>query len=161
MDTVIDRDIVDVLILHEESVAALYAAFADALPCMKDFWSILNMEEKAHAEVLRMLAGRMGQDGVTLSHRKFSVPAVQTSIDYLRKQTSMVRSEIMTSARALSLALDLERSGLESEYFEVFESDSKEINKEFAALIAHEKSHYQLIKERFEQENKTDSTTCT
>ena len=157
MDSATNRDIVDILILHEETIAGLYSTIADALPDMKDFWSILYKAEYAHAEVLRMLAKRLEQNGIILQPRKFNISAVQTSINYLRKNTSTIISEGTTPIRALSLALDLELSGLEQEFYKVFESDSAEMSKDFDELRIHEEGHRRLIKERLEKEKKIDA----
>jgi hypothetical protein len=55
MANVPNKDIVDLLIEHEEALAALFSAIGDALPEMVMFWEKLKREECAHAEVLRML----------------------------------------------------------------------------------------------------------
>ena len=152
-----NSDIVRVLEEHEEVIGSLYAAFADCLPQMGDFWRKLAAQEKAHADVLRSLRKRLEFHGVMLNTRKFNRQAVQTSLGFIRQLLERIPREPMTPVRALSLAADYEQAMIEKDFFAVFESDAAEMKRDFQALRNHTARHRKLILERLEAEKRGTS----
>lgn len=158
MAAVRNKDIVDLLMEHEEALASLFSTFGDALPEMTEFWERLKHDECAHAEVLRMLLKTLESKRMLLNERKFNSAAVRTTIDYIERLIATVHTSEITSIRALSLAVDSEHCSLERDFFEVFESDSIDMKKEFRELRAHEEKHREAIEERLRIEiEKRDS----
>ncbi len=147
MNDLSNHEIVNLLIEHEAAIASLYTAMSLGLPEMKDFWGRLIREEKAHAEVLRMLQRRLEAGGVFLNTRKFNEAAIRSSIDYIQRQVAKIATEGITKLRALALALNVEQAMLENELFRVFESDSADMKHEFQALRGHTVIHQKLLEQ--------------
>jgi hypothetical protein len=148
MATVQNKDIVNLLIEHEEALALLFSKFREAIPEMEEFWERLMQDECAHAEVLRMLLKTLESGRTSLNKRKFNSVAVRTTIGYIEQLIATVHTSQITSIRALSLAFDSESSSLERDFFEVFESDSEDMKREFLELRANEDKHREAIEER-------------
>jgi hypothetical protein len=89
-----------------------------------------------------------------LNERKFNSVAVRTIIDYIERITAEVVSSEITPIRALSMAVDSERSLLERDFFEVFESDTIDMKSGFRELRAHEEKHREFIEERLKAEKR-------
>ena len=144
-------DILTMLSRQEEAIAALYSAFALALPKMKQFWSSLVIQEKAHGEVLREL-GKLQESGrVYLNESMFNTVAIQTNIDSMTKQTSQVSSEGITPIRALSLAADIEHSLIEAGYFKIIESKLPSVKKELEEIQKHTRQHQLIVDKQLEE----------
>ncbi|MDD4869725.1 MAG: ferritin family protein [Kiritimatiellae bacterium] len=137
--------ILDVLIQNEEAVGSLYKACALKFPDFAEFWQRLVMEEKAHADILRELAKQLKTQQVFLNERKFNVTGVRTTINHVNKQRQLVEAGSVTLLQVTAIALDIERSIIDREYFEVFETDSLSMKKEFEALKEHTSEHAERI----------------
>ncbi len=64
------------------------------------------------------------------------------------------RDQGITPIKALALALDLEKSMIERDFFCVFESDSPIIRKEFTALREHTLTHQRMLQYMFDNEKR-------
>jgi rubrerythrin len=141
MNNSTNNDLIKLLIENEEAVSSLYKTCALKFPDFAEFWQKLATEEKAHAEVLRELAKQLTAQRVFLKERKFNVTGVQSTIDYVNKQEEHVKSNSVTLLQVLALAHDIEQSIIERDFFEVFETDSPSMKKEFEALRKHTSEH--------------------
>jgi len=135
------NSIVHLLIKHEEAIADLYAICSRVFTDNADFWNMLVIEEKAHADVLRELRRRLETEQVLLNPRKFNTTGVQTAIDHVNKQKPAVEDGSCTMVRALAIALDIEQAIIDRNFFEVFDTDSAVIKREFAELRTHTIEH--------------------
>lgn len=130
---------------HEEAMASLYTAFGSLQAETADFWKRLACEEHAHAAWLRTLRDRLAVGEGLQNRRLFNSAAVQTSIDYIQRRLAQISSEGITALRALVIALDLEDSLLEKEYFCVLASDSPEMQRVFNTLSEQTREHRKQI----------------
>jgi hypothetical protein len=145
-------EIVGILQEHEEAMATLYAAFREHLPEWAPFWNRLVSEEHAHAIMLSMLREHLEKGGVHLNPRKFTLPVVRASINYLQQETAKVKAEGCSPLRALGLALSFERALIEDQFFAVFESDTREMATEFEELREHTLVHRKLLEDAINTE---------
>jgi virulence-associated protein VapD len=144
-------DILTMLSKQEESIAALYSAFAQALPKMKTFWSSLVIQEKAHGEVLREI-GKLQESGkVYLNKSMFNAVAIQTNIDSMTKQIARVSAEGITAIRSLSLASDIEHSLIEEGYFKIIESDLPSVKQELEEIQQHTMQHTLMVDKQLQK----------
>jgi len=120
---------------------------------MRTFWEQMAIEEQAHADVLSQLAARVRSGQALLRLDRFSSVAVTSSIDYLTKRMETL-SVGVTNAQALSLALDLEHSAIEKNFFEVFGSELPSMRAEFAALQQHTARHASQLAKLLDAERK-------
>jgi len=141
--------LIDTLIKYELAVSSLYEAFSANLPEMRSFWSQLVIEEKAHAEVLQKLAEKSLSNQVMINKGRFTIQAVLTSLEYVKKTRDSVSGET-TPRQALSIALGIENSIIEHNAFDVFASEFPSVKAEFTALRKHTFEHIERIKSQIQ-----------
>lgn len=146
-----EEKIIEQLAQQETAIASLYAAFAEALPEMIDFWGSLVAEEKAHAEVVWKLAELCKTSESKINTHAFNSETIQTNIAYLNRQAETVKANGITALKALSLALDTEKGLIDREFFRVIKSENPAIENELAAIQEHTKEHFRHIEQRIEE----------
>jgi hypothetical protein len=138
-------EIITYLSEQEEVIATLYTSFSLALPKMKEFWNKLVVQEKAHAQILKQLAELCESEDIYVNPNKFNVAAIKTNIESMRKKITQVSSEGITPIGAFSLAVDIEHSLIEADYFRIIESNAPHIKKELEAIQHHTIQHIKLV----------------
>ncbi len=133
--------IIDLLIQHEEAIGSLYRACAAVFPDHARFWQAFSLEEKAHADVLRSLAAHLKTERVFLNNRKFNVTGLQTAINHVNRQKQLLGEGGVTPLQITSIALDVERAIIDRDFFEVFDTDSPSMKREFVSLRQHTCEH--------------------
>ena len=158
------RTIIDRLATNEESIARLYRGYADAFPILREFWSSLASEETGHASCIRSLGRQIGTPSLFMDENRFNATAIQTFAGYLDRELSRLEEGEIPLTEALSITLYIEQSLIESRFFELFKSDSAELQYTLAKLRDETFAHRNRAKETLEkhkqaQHVKFDSTT--
>ena len=143
--------ILDKLASNEESVAKLYRGYADTFPVLREFWSSLAGEEVDHASCIRSLGGQIGILPVFMDESRFNAVAIQTFSDYLDKELSRLKEQEIPLIEALSITLYIEQSLIESKFFEVFKTDSAELQRILTKLRDETLAHRNRAKETLEK----------
>ncbi len=145
------KEIFSMLSSQELAIAALYATFSKTLPEMKQFWDDLVMQEKAHSDVMVMLAELIESNNVHLNKQLFNITAIQTNIDHIKKYITKLSAEGATPRQALAKAVDIEKSLIEAGYFRIIETDLPQIQKELKEIENHTKQHAAMIEKRLNE----------
>ena len=122
-----DQRIVSLLAEHEHAIGRLYRAYASRFPQHQDFWSKLADEENQHARWLQRLLVRVEEGLGCVRPDRFDRSAVETSIRHVGQMVEQAGKPGFAMADALGIAVTLEDSLLEAEYFEVFEGTAAEV----------------------------------
>ena len=147
-----NTDLLEMMAVHEEKVSELYQTYAAALPEWRAFWTTIALEERSHAAWLRGLKSKLEVEGGLLNRERFNITGIHTSMDYLKRKCEEVREKGTTPLRALILALDLEGSLIEKEYFLVYKSDLVSIQEVFNKLREQTAGHYQRMQDKINEE---------
>lgn len=129
-------NILETLLLMEEmesAVSAFYKECAAKWPLNSEFWISLANEElrhKTNIEKMRSIVSGYPQDFE--KGRPFNMVATKTIINGIVQNTNKVKMEEITEHTALSIALDIEKSFIESRYMEILKTDSPE----YTALVS-------------------------
>lgn len=134
-------------------MAALYETFSRLLPEMRDFWSRIASDERAHAEVIEALSGKLATARLEVDTSKVTVAGIHSAIAFVSGRNSRFSWEGVTRNTALAMAIDAERGMLEHEFFSVFISEDRALLKEFRDLAVHTREHL----ERLEAEKAKES----
>ena len=126
---------------HEEAIAALYELFAEAVPRMTTFWKEIAREERAHACVIESLAELELAGAVIFKPDPFQTKAILESLEFMTNKRRQVDTEGIDELNALRVALELERSMLESRFFEIYEPNSASMRPELEELRRHTVEH--------------------
>jgi len=135
------KEFIQVLQQYELSIAALYETFANILPSSKDTWLKFSKEERLHAKWINVLHSHMKGEIISFEQTNMTTQATKTSISYIESQIDKAKESQVDLKQALIIAIDIERSLLESAFLRVFQlkgSKGKKIqSKLFEATKAH------------------------
>ena len=118
----------------EMTVSHLYQAFATSFPHQAEVWRELAVEEKQHAAWLVELQMAAQEQVLTLAVAPERHQLAQGMLAELRETLQTAREQGFSAAEAVQLALSLENSLLEKEFYEVAASRVATITPIFEAL---------------------------
>lgn len=133
------------LIELELLTGALYGIFAGKYPAYRAFWEGISGEERDHADALRELGKKIESGEVLFVEGRTRTGALETFLRYLRETIAKARKEDFPMAKALSIALDIERSFLEKYAPDHFRGDSPEVATTLAKLKGDSGDHARRI----------------
>ncbi len=122
-----------------------------ALPAMMDLWVKLAVDEQHHAQWLETLAlqAAVADPPVPCSWPRQA--AVESSLEYISRETLRARQPGLTAVAALSIARDLEDALLEKQFFRAAEGVSPNVKAVFGRLIAATEKHRQVVLEALDK----------
>ena len=138
-------ELIQLLAKHELSIAALYETFASKLPETKQEWLVFAEEERLHAKWVDKLNLFQKEGRIPLESTKYTVQSVKTAIDYVEKQIERVSKEPPDLKRFLNMAIDIEKSLLETAFFRLFKLTASEAQKVRTRLEEATKVHIQKL----------------
>jgi hypothetical protein len=118
------HQLIEALKQYELTVAELYATFADVYPDTAAEWRRMVSEEQIHAKWVDALYAHVLKKNLSLAKTAVTLRSVSTAIDYVQKIAEKVRRSPPPLLQAVSLALDIEKSILESAFVKVFDFSS-------------------------------------
>lgn len=140
---------------HEEAIGKLYKAYAEVIPTLNEFWSNLSMEENKHATWIRQLGIQAEKAPLFIKGDRFNIAAINTNLDYLRREMDKTNEQSITAIEALSIAFYLEQSLIENKLFEVFETDSVELKDLLQKLNNETINHRIKVKDVLDKQRST------
>jgi rubrerythrin len=145
----------EMLARHEEAIGGLYKAYAERFQEHKDFWTRLAGEERGHASWIRRLFPKAEEGIITFDDARFNTKAIDTSLMYIEHWVHEAQNEPVEIVKALSVALDIESSLIEKNYFKVFESDNKEMKHVLNGLAQGCREHRDRIQQLLTEVRRT------
>ena len=137
--------LLEVLSEHERVIAQLYQAYSARFDESSVFWAGLAQEELRHAACLNKLKILLQADSAIVIIERFSIDAVQFSINYVNQLIERASQPDFKLINALSLAMKLEEALLERNFFEVLSGDGQEIREALEFLAAETERHFQML----------------
>ena len=134
-----------VLSEHERAIARLYQAYSARFDECADFWAGIAQEELEHAACLNKLKTLLQADAAIVIIERFSIDAVQFSINYVNGLIVRASDPNFKLINALSLAMKLEEALLEKNFFEVLSGDGQEVREALELLAAETEHHFQIF----------------
>lgn len=130
---------------NEEAIGQLYLQYAARFPSHKGLWETMAVEEGRHAAIIRSyMQGISGEP--TLSRDRFPEAAVDTFMDYMRREKEKLSAPGLSLTAALATSLYLEQSLLENKYFEALPVGSGQNGQPLEQLVKQTKEHADRIK---------------
>lgn len=154
VETKKQRNIIDLLIEHEKAVSRLYDAYASKFGIFHEFWTGLVVDELKHAEQIRQLGIGMEQRTIVHDSSKLILPAVQMSIDYVKKKHKDTKNADVSFINALSVALSIEKSIIDGGFFDTFKGITKDAKQLVQDLKQGVKVHYEKIDKMWREHRK-------
>jgi homoserine trans-succinylase len=120
------KQIVYLMIQQEILLAKLYSLFAEQFSDSATVWRELAEEEKKHATWLEQLY-EAGEKGIYLfDEGKIKIVTLNNFTDYLREVITKAKNKELSFEQAVAYALDLEKSLIEKNIFNHFDSTSQQ-----------------------------------
>jgi rubrerythrin len=135
------QKILGLLATQEETIGKLYHVY-QGLFADQELWIRLIKDESNHAAWLRALAQ---EEKAIFDKERFSADAVQTMTDYINRVIGEPKDYPLL--KALGISYDIENSLLEKNFFEVYRTDSAELQRVFNNLANETKIHRTMVKE--------------
>ncbi|MEA1940107.1 MAG: hypothetical protein U9N03_05535 [Candidatus Caldatribacteriota bacterium] len=143
--------IIELLAEHERVISQLYKEYARKFPEQNDFWSKIADEEIEHASWIFKLRSQVEKGSLYFKEGRFKTEAIKTSLEYLKSQITEVQNKKISAKNALSVARDLENGLIEKKFFEIFESDCREIKQVLRDLAAATREHRNRIEKAWKE----------
>jgi len=140
-------EVIELLALHEEALADLYAANAIKFPeC--EIWGFLYGEEKKHAEWVRSILDNVYDGSIDFIDYHFSEKTLKISIKNLKNLTDKTENSKVELEEALDRAYNLENSIIEDKYLDYFSSKLEGVQKVLDDLKKDTNEHRELLKNK-------------
>lgn len=141
-------DVIEAMAAYEDAVGDLYAAFAVKFRQDDDLWHQLAAEERGHSEALRSLAGEADELSIFLDTDRFNAGEVRVATRRLKERTEVVAYSSVGLREALAEAVEIERSMVDSQVFQVFQTDTPSV----VAVLDHLREQTDVHRRRLTKE---------
>lgn len=142
-------EVIELLAMHEEALADLYAAYAIKFPDC-EIWGFLYGEERKHAEWIRSILDNVYEGSIDFIDYHFSEKTLKISIRNLSNLTEKAEKNGLDLEEALNRAYNLENSIIEDKYLDYFSSKMDGIQKVLDDLKKDTNEHRELLKNKRE-----------
>ena len=140
------KQIIELMIKSELSISKLYKKYSQ-LYSNHDFWLRLAKEEIVHAEWLKALYE--SRDVKEMKDQLFPNQSLELILDSIAEDIKSADQK--TPDEALNIALMYEKSMVEREFFEVFKTNSEQLNSIMERLESETEAHIKRIEEEIEK----------
>lgn len=144
--------ILNLLIENEEAIEAIYSTYAIKFPDFREFWSHISLEESEHAGAVRNLIPHTQTGQLLFKEGRFQAEDIQSSINHFQSLDSQTQKENYSMLQALDIAVGIEQSLLENQFFKVFEGDNIELKDVLDCLRTGTEEHLVRVKNLWAEE---------
>lgn len=144
-------DILYMLAENEENIAKLYYIYADSFPNEKDFWGGLVRDEKHHAAWLKEMAKNAEMGDYFINQKRFTPDAIKTYNKYLKGEIAKAEAGEITLKSALSTALYIEQSLIESKFFSVAQGSAPQLCSMIKQIEQETLEHSKRVKDKLSE----------
>jgi len=130
----------------EQSLAEMYALFAEKFPGHRELWQRLVAEEQEHAEAVQKFYRLTYERGASFSGEAIRIGAIEAIIEYVKKNCEIAGRDLLTESQALGISRDIEKSLIAKDIFKHFK-----VRLDFANLLRYlresSEDHARLVEE--------------
>ena len=145
--------LLQMLAANEVAIGKLYETYGNKFPEHEEFWFGLAMEEADHANWIHDLTLKVNKKSLSVYEGLLKTEDIQTFRNYLSEQLNNAKKGEISFFEALSTALNIEKSLIESQYFRVFTGGSEEDWNILEYLASATANHIKVIQNQLEQYN--------
>ena len=141
----------------EAAIGRLYERYGEAFPSMRDQWLSLADQEKTHASLLRGLQAALPPGQLLFNLERFSTFRIAAILRYIEGRMQGVESWEPLPVEALSVALNLENTLIEADFYGIVRCDAPEFKYVAARLAADTRRHAAELDRMMFSHGKTDA----
>lgn len=138
---------IELLAQNEEVLVELYKLYSQQHPEYKDFWQSISDDEAQHAQWLRALIGQINSGTLSFNPDRFNQQNVFDFLQHGRQSLERARQAISPIKDTLLLSLKIEKSLIESKFFEAVQADALPLREVLARLAMATELHIAKIEE--------------
>jgi rubrerythrin len=136
---------------NELALSAYYGACASASREDSAFFRGLAEMEERHADCIRKISDLIRSKPERFeSGRPFNTSALQTILSYVKQNTSDVKEGRLNVPKSFHIAYDMEKSILESRYFEIVKSRDLEFQDLSSRIMKETFDHREALKRKID-----------
>lgn len=139
--------VVDAMATHEETMSALYSAYAESYPDVSDLWMKMAREEHGHSKLLRSLLDHPDDLAPFADERRFPLDQIAGETKRLRNLVHVAPRAGLTMPEAFLVAKRLEDTLIESHVLKPAEGDPEPVVKVLGALQEQTERHRAHLRE--------------
>lgn len=149
-DSIIEAQtaIINNLALCEDTIAALYATYASAIPTMAGFWRELSKKERVHADLLRSMHKQLANGHIFQNIGRFDPASIEAFLSKLNTAISRATHAAISEEEGIETALGIESSVLDAHFYDIVRSDAPEYRFIADRLSTDTHSHVQLVRDK-------------
>jgi rubrerythrin len=142
------KTLIELLVEVEQTTGDLYKVYAEKFPGSENFWNDIAADEERHAS---MVAGlhEMSEEYKIYPYDddrvRFNEDYAQGTLDYIKNQILMARKGKISLEEALNVALNIEKSLVEKEYYTIFEGDGPAARVILQTMVIESKEHERKV----------------
>jgi len=133
--------LVDTLIQFEMSMASLYITFGKIFPSESDRWADFAEEECRHARWLAKLSALLHDEDISPKDSSITILTAGRAIHFVEQQIIRAFNGKIDLHEAVTIALVIENSALESSFLSIFSFKGLEAEKIRRKLVAETRYH--------------------
>lgn len=141
-----ENEMIGSLVELEEAVGNLYKIYAEKFPEYRDFWFSLWADEMEHAHTVSVLHTKVKEGLVSFKEDRFDTNLLKNSRHYVELQINKAKRGKISLTNALTIALTIENSIIESQFYEAFQGKRPELEEGISNLGSATKEHRDKIK---------------
>lgn len=153
------RKIIDSLAACEIRIGALYEKYAALFPEMNAKWLSLADTERVHSDLLKTLHRILDKGNTFYNLGRFTEQAIQPMVSLIDNSHKDADRMKLSSIEAITTALQIESSILNSHFYDVVASDAPEFRIIAARLAADTKQHADDIRSYFQSLGRSPAGT--
>ncbi len=138
---------IELLAQNEEVLVDLYKLYSQQYPEYKDFWESISNDEVGHAKWLRDLIGKINSGVLFFNSDRFNQKAIFELLHHGRQSLEQAKQIVSPIQDTLALSLKIEKSLIESKFFEVVQADALPLKETLARLALSTELHIAKIEE--------------
>lgn len=131
----------------EEAISHLYTAFAQRIPDQETFWEKMAAEEMQHASMIRKLYSVLQNGNIFYNIENFNRRALEDSLNTIMNAEFEARHGTLTRAKAMNIALRIERNLVEKEFYKTVRTDAPEFKVIATRMTDHIGRHIKKIED--------------
>ena len=139
------EELIELLRNYELTIAALYDTFARRLVSDGKVWTKFANEERLHANWISTLHNYLKNEKFSVEKTNLTIQSTKTAISYIEKQIEKTGESDLDMLKALSIAIDIEKSLFESAFFRIFQFNGSKAEKIQSQLIQATKIHLEKL----------------
>lgn len=141
--------IIDNLIACESLIAELYTEYSKTDPELASFWHALALEETGHAHQLKTLIKFLDKGTLFQEIGRFDAASIAPVVALAKNELEATRQTPPSRSHALSVALKLETTLIDSHFYETVHADSPEYQAIARHLGAATQKHVEMVRNKF------------